>query len=63
MADVVASACGGPAPVTTGAFRAADVRHVVADSSRAREGLGFRASIAPEQGLAEFATAPLRATR
>ena len=63
MADVVARACGGPPPAITGAFRAADVRHVVADSSRARDGLGFRASIAPELGLAEFATAPLRATR
>ncbi len=63
MADVVASAYGGPAPTITGAFRAADVRHVVADSSRARDGLGFRASIEPELGLAEFATAPLRATR
>ena len=63
MADVVASAAGGPPPVTTGAFRAADVRHVVADSSQAREGLDWRASIEPEQGLVEFATAPLRATR
>ena len=63
MADVVASAYGGADPVSTGEFRVADVRHVVADPARARHGLGFRASVAPEQGLAELATAPLRATR
>ena len=63
MAAAVAAAFGGPDPVITGAFRAADVRHVLADPARARVGLGFRASIPPEQGLAEFATAPLRATR
>ena len=63
MAATVAAAFGGPDPVTTGAFRAADVRHVVADPTRARVGLGFRASIPPEQGLAELASAPLRPTR
>jgi dTDP-L-rhamnose 4-epimerase len=63
MAATAAAAFGGPDPVTTGAFRAADVRHVVADPTRARVGLGFRASIPPEQGLAELASAPLRPTR
>jgi dTDP-L-rhamnose 4-epimerase len=63
MAALLATACGGPEPVITGSFRVADVRHVLADPARAREGLGFRASVGPEQGLTEFARAPLRVPR
>ena len=37
-----------------------DVRHVVADPARAAELLGFRAGITLEEGMAEFAHAPLR---
>jgi dTDP-L-rhamnose 4-epimerase len=33
---------------------------VVADPARAAQVLGFRAVVAPEQGIAEFAYAPLR---
>lgn len=47
-------------PVTTGEFRAGDVRHIVASPVRAASELGFRAEIGPEAGLEEFATAPLR---
>jgi dTDP-L-rhamnose 4-epimerase len=47
-------------PVVTGQYRAGDVRHVVASPARAEAELGFTAAITPEQGLAEFATAPLR---
>ncbi len=47
-------------PVVTGQYRAGDVRHVVASPARAEAELGFAAAITPEQGLAEFATAPLR---
>lgn len=54
------SSPGGAAPVVTGEFRAPDVRHIVADPRRATAELGFTASVSPEQGLAEFATAPLR---
>jgi dTDP-L-rhamnose 4-epimerase len=50
----------GLAPVTTGEFRAGDVRHVVASPDRARADLGFRAVVRPEEGLPAFATAPLR---
>lgn len=60
MAATLARAADGAAPVTTGEYRAFDVRHVVASPDRAREGLGFEARIAPEQGLSELATAPLR---
>jgi len=35
-------------------------RHIVADPSDAAERLGFRASIDPDAGLADFAFAPLR---
>jgi dTDP-L-rhamnose 4-epimerase len=47
-------------PVITGRYRSGDVRHIVADSSRAAEVLGFRAAIDPGDGLREFAFAPLR---
>jgi dTDP-L-rhamnose 4-epimerase len=47
-------------PVVTGQYRSGDVRHIVADPSRAAEVLGFRAAIDPGQGLREFAFAPLR---
>jgi dTDP-L-rhamnose 4-epimerase len=50
----------GREPVVTGQYRAGDVRHVVASPARATAELGFTAAITPEQGLAEFATAPLR---
>lgn len=62
MASVVAEACGGPAPQVTGDYRPADVRHVVADPQAAVRGLGFAAAVAPQPGLREFATAPLRDT-
>ncbi|CAN5499581.1 NAD-dependent epimerase/dehydratase family protein [soil metagenome] len=48
-------------PQITGGYRLGDVRHIVASSAKAREELGFVAQVSPEQGLAEFATAPLRA--
>jgi len=62
MAQAVAGGYDGPAPVTNGRYRAADVRHVVADPTAASDGLGFVAAVTPEEGLAEFATAPLRPT-
>ncbi len=47
-------------PVTTGQYRLGDVRHVVASPALAAAELGFTAEVAPEVGLPEFATAPLR---
>ena len=55
-----ALALGGPDPVVTGEYRLGDVRHVVASPERARAGLGFSAQVPFEEGMAEFATAPLR---
>jgi dTDP-L-rhamnose 4-epimerase len=63
MAHALAEACGAPpdaAPVVTGAWRAGDVRHIVAAPDRAAERLGFRAAEGFEAGMAEFAAAPLR---
>lgn len=47
-------------PVVTGQYRSGDVRHIVADPTRAADVLGFRASIDPRDGLRQFAFAPLR---
>ena len=60
VASTISAAVGGPAPVTTGEFRAGDVRHIVASPDRAAEELGFRAIVDPDDGLRAFATAPLR---
>jgi len=48
-------------PVVSGRYRLGDVRHIVASPDRAREVLGFRAGVHPADGLARFATDPLRA--
>lgn len=61
MARILAGAKEGPEPAITGDYRAADVRHVVASPERARQELGFTARIGPEEGIAAFAHAPLRA--
>ncbi len=61
LARELAAAAGGPEPVVTGQYRLGDVRHVVASAQRARSELGFTAEIAFADGVAEFATAPLRA--
>ncbi len=51
---------GALAPVVTGAYRLGDVRHVFASPDRARAELGFVARVGFDDGIAEFATAPLR---
>lgn len=61
MATALAAALDGPPPTTTGGYRLGDVRHVTASPARAEQLLGFRATIPFEQGIVEFATAPLRA--
>ncbi|MQA12932.1 MAG: NAD-dependent epimerase/dehydratase family protein [Pseudonocardiaceae bacterium] len=60
MAARLAAVAGGPDPVVTGQFRLGDVRHVVASPQRARDELGYQAGIGFDEGMAEFATAPLR---
>jgi len=63
MAHALAAAMGpgAPPPVITSEFRAGDVRHVFASAQRAERTLGFRAREDFAAGMAEFASAPLRA--
>jgi dTDP-L-rhamnose 4-epimerase len=60
LAITLAEAMGGPAPQVVGGARAADVRHVVADPRRATELLGYTARVGFVDGVAGFATDPLR---
>ena len=64
MAAALARAfgAGAPDPVTTGEYRLGDVRHVFAATERASRELGFDPREDFEQGMAEFARAPLRST-
>ncbi len=61
MAEALSRASGGPDPVVTGEFRLGDVRHITASSERIRTELGWAPMVTFERGVAEFATAPLRA--
>ncbi|MET7619384.1 NAD-dependent epimerase/dehydratase family protein [Streptomyces sp. NPDC005408] len=60
MAQTLASAHGGPAPVVTGEFRLGDVRHITADSRRLRAELGWKPRVGFAEGMAEFAASGLR---
>jgi len=60
VATRICEARGGQPPVVTGQYRSGDVRHIVADPAAAAEVLGFRAAVDPDDGLREFAFAPLR---
>lgn len=46
---------GAPRPMVTGAWRLGDVRHIVASAEKAAAGLGFKAAVTFEEGMAEFA--------
>jgi dTDP-L-rhamnose 4-epimerase len=61
MAAALSAAFGpaAPAPVLTGRWRAGDVRHIVASSGKAADDLGYIPRISFEEGMAEFAHAPL----
>jgi dTDP-L-rhamnose 4-epimerase len=61
MAAELARAADGPRPVITGQYRLGDVRHIVASPAKAQGELGFTAQTTFEDGMREFATAPLRA--
>ena len=60
MAQALAGALLGPAPIVFGGARPGDVRHIVASPERAAREIGFRADIAFTDGIAELAKAPLR---
>jgi dTDP-L-rhamnose 4-epimerase len=61
LAEALARAMAGPAPVVVGGARPGDVRHVVAAPDLAARVLGFRAAVRFTDGVADFATAVLRA--
>jgi dTDP-L-rhamnose 4-epimerase len=57
MAQALADALKGPAPVVTGHYRLGDVRHITADSSRLRAQLGWRPQVDFNDGMHELASA------
>jgi len=61
MASALSAAANGLPPVVTGQFRLGDVRHITASSERLRRELNWMPAVSFEDGMREFATAPLRA--
>lgn len=61
LAAELSRTAGGPPPVVTGEYRLGDVRHITASSERLRTELRWAPSVGFEEGMREFATAPLRA--
>ncbi len=60
VATALSKFSAGPAPVITGEYRLGDVRHVTASSELIKAELGWAPSIGFNEGMQEFATAPLR---
>ncbi len=61
MADALASAARKDLPpIVTGEYRLGDVRHVFASIDRARRDLGYVPGVSFEDGIRDFADAPLR---
>jgi dTDP-L-rhamnose 4-epimerase len=54
MARALARGAGGPEPVVTGEYRLGDVRHITADSSSARDRLGWTPAVEFEAGVADL---------
>ena len=57
MAEALAQALDGPAPMVTGKYRLGDVRHITADSSRLVTDLGFRPTEGFTEGMRELSGA------
>ena len=62
MAEALSRHAGGLEPVVTGQYRSGDVRHITASSARLQTELGWAPSVSFDEGMKEFATAPLRAS-
>jgi dTDP-L-rhamnose 4-epimerase len=56
LASALSAAVGGPPPEVTGRYRLGDVRHITADSARARRELGWAPEVDFTDGIAELAT-------
>ena len=61
VAEALSRHSGGPPPIVTGEHRLGDVRHITASSARLRDELGWAPAVGFDDGMREFATAPLRA--
>jgi len=62
MAEALSQAFGGKHPPRlTGRYRSGDVRHIIGSSEKARTAFGFEPQVQFNQGMHDFATAPLRA--
>lgn len=61
MAQQLAAAYPGPAPLVTGEYRLGDVRHITASSQRIRAELDWLPAVSFADGVAEFAHASMRA--
>ncbi len=60
IALALSTVSAGPAPEVTGRFRLGDVRHITASSELIRNELGWRPRTGFDEGMREFALAPLR---
>jgi dTDP-L-rhamnose 4-epimerase len=60
VAAALSSFSGGPEPVVTGEYRLGDVRHITASSQLIKDELGWAPAIGFDEGMREFAAAPLR---
>jgi dTDP-L-rhamnose 4-epimerase len=63
LALALTTAAGGPEPVVTGEYRVGDVRHIFASPGRLTRELGWRPAVGFEEGMREFAAAPMRLLR
>ena len=55
MVTALRARLGGPAPEYVGRFRQGDIRHCYADTTRARDDLGFETSVTFEDGIDDLA--------
>ena len=60
VAAALSKFSAGPAPIVTGEYRLGDVRHITASSELIKAELGWAPTVGFEEGMREFATAPLR---
>ncbi len=60
VAAALSAARGGPPPVITGKYRIGDVRHIVASPDRLMAETGWRPAVGFDEGMKEFAYAPMR---
>jgi dTDP-L-rhamnose 4-epimerase len=65
VGEMASALCAGAdsalRPVVNGRYRLGDVRHITADSARAREQLQWSSQVTFEAGMRQFVTDPLRA--